>query len=91
MEITIFDKKSNVYNVRGVIWTDGTRIPFTAYRHRLFPSPETGQWDAPISFNHVAVRSKSGILSKFDKKDFIKGKIRDAAKGWWIDHKFWRV
>ena len=98
IEIRINDKKSNVCNVFGVATVDGIDVPFTAYRYTLFdhPSPSTGQFDATqheddFLLNKVAVRSKAGILKKFVGKDRIKAKIRNAARGWWIDHRYWRT
>ena len=90
IEIVIYDNKSNVCDVKGVAIVDGIRIPFTAYRYTAHPDPAYGQFDA-VLMNHVAVRSKSGILNKYPKtKDHIKAQIRNAAKGWWIDNNFWR-
>lgn len=98
IEIKINEKKSNVCNVKGVAIVDGIEVPFTAYRYTLFehPNPATGQFDAlpnddDFLLNKVAVRSKSGILRKFVEKDRIKTRIRNAAKGWWIDHRYWRT
>lgn len=89
INIVINDKKSHVYSIRGTVWVDGIAIPFTAYRKSRFDSDVLTP-QSNIILDKVAVRSKSGILSKYKEKDHIKAQIKNKARGWWIDNKLWR-
>lgn len=70
---------------------DGIKIPFTAYRLsriELLGTPNfTG---SDIRWDRVAVRSKSGILSKCKDGSYIKKVLRNKAIGWWVDQGLWR-
>lgn len=81
VEVTILDKKSNLLQVRGIATVDGIEIPFTVYRARIVSSftPE-GHLQCT-----AVVRTKSGIIKEFGEADYIRNKLRDKARGWWID------
>lgn len=88
LEIVINDKKSDVYLVRGDAIVDGIRIPFTVYRLRTI-----GDFDELVGnfLDRLALRSKSGILSKYKNGESIRRRIKDAARGWFIDNDHWRT
>lgn len=90
VEVNINGKKCNISNVRGVATVDGIQIPFTAYRLARIDYEWDDSTTSNIFFDHVAIRSKNGILKKYKDKDYISNILRNAAKGWWIDNNFWR-
>lgn len=92
VDITINDKKSDLFSIRGTATVDGIRIPFTAYRKRGTDEHPgfTGPSDIQLVWLRVVVRSKDGILRGYSNKEYIETKICNAAKGWWIDRNLWR-
>jgi hypothetical protein len=98
LEITVNEKKSDGMCVRGTVYVDGIKVPYTVYRVidvYFEVQPPTLQSNSLSSDERVSVWSKSGILNTYSDKDHIKAQVKNKAMGWWIDNgfgkDFWRI